>query len=138
VKIGPEWRLRRTATMHSKAWINDDLVVDVPATPRLAPARRDAIVAELRARAIPVKTVMAGAGFDDLAALDELIGDARIVALGEASHGAAEVVRMTHRLLEFLVERKGFTVFALEGGLGPAWKSSTAISRLGKAEQGSR
>ena len=133
VKIGPEWRLRRTATMHSKAWINDDLMVDLAATPRLAPARRAAIVGELHVRAIPVKTVMAGAGFDDLAALDELIGDARIVALGEASHGTAEVVRMTHRLLEYLVEKKGFTVFALEGG---SWPNVEIVDRYIETGEG--
>jgi erythromycin esterase len=133
VKIGLEWRLRRTATMHSKAWINDDLMVDLPATRRLAPARRDAIVGELRARAIPVKTVMAGAGFDDLAALDQLIGDARIVALGDASHGTAETVRVAHRLLEYLVERKGFTVLAIEGW---SWPDVEIVDRYVKTGEG--
>jgi erythromycin esterase len=134
VKIGPEWRLRRTGTMNGKVWINDRLVVDTPAIRRLEPARRDAIVGELRGRAIPVKTVMAGAGFDDLAALDQLIGDARIVALGEASHGSAEVVRMTHRLLEYLVEKKGFTVFAVEGG---TWPNVEIVDRYIKTGGGS-
>jgi len=113
-KTGTEWRLRRSAEMHRKVWINDELIEDRAARPPLQPALRDAIVAELRARAIPFKTVMPGAGFDDLAGLDGLIGDARIVALGEASHGTAEFFRMKHRLFEYLVEKKGFTVFAFE------------------------
>ena len=114
VKIGTEWRLRRSGALQSKTWVNDELVEDRTARPPLQPALRDAIVAELRARAIPFKTVMAGAGFDDLAALDRIVGDARIVALGEASHGTAEFFRLKHRLFEYLVEKKGFTVFAFE------------------------
>ena len=46
--------------------------------------------------------------------MDEIVGDARIVALGEATHGTAEFFRMKHRLFEYLVERKGFTVLAFE------------------------
>jgi erythromycin esterase len=72
------------------------------------------IVNELRARAIPFNTVMPKSGFDDLAAFDQIIGDARIVALGESTHGTAEFFRMKHRLFEYLVEKKGFTVFAFE------------------------
>src|SRR5262245_27088030 len=84
VKIGSKWRLRRSAVAHSKTWVNDNLTEDVTARPPLQPSLRDAIIGELRARAVPVKTVMPGAGFDDLAALDQIVGDARIVALGEA------------------------------------------------------
>lgn len=46
--------------------------------------------------------------------MDEIVGDARIVALGEATHGTAEFFRMKHRLFEYLVEKKGFTVLAFE------------------------
>ena len=38
-----------------------------------------------------------------------------MVGLGEATHGAREFFRMKHRLLEFLVEEMGFTIFAIEG-----------------------
>ena len=37
--------------------------------------------------AIPLKTVQAGSGFDDLKPLKEIVGDARIVSLGEPTHG---------------------------------------------------
>jgi hypothetical protein len=116
IRTRTQWRLRRSVTVHSKTWVNDVLTEDLTARPPLQPALRDAIVGELRARAIPFKTVTAGTGFDDLAALDQIIGDARIVALGEASHGTAEFFRMKHRLSEYLVERKGFTVLAFEAG----------------------
>jgi len=132
VKIRTEWRLHRSTAITSKTWINDDLVEDLTAKAPLPPAARDAIVAELRARAIPVKTVMAGAGFDDLAALDQIIGDARIVALGEATHGTAEFFRMKHRLFEYLVEKKGFTVFAFEDH----WPDLEIVDRYIKTGEG--
>jgi erythromycin esterase-like protein len=50
------------------------------------PEERAAIVRDLRVHALPFNTVLAG-GFDDLAGLDSIIGDARIASLGEASHG---------------------------------------------------
>ena len=133
VKIGTEWRLRRSGALQSKTWVNDELVEDRTARPPLQPARRDAIVAELRVRAIPFKTVMPGAGFDDLAALDPIVGDARIVALGEASHGTAEFFRMKHRLFEYLVEKKGFTVFAFEAN----WPVVEIADRYVKTGEGS-
>ncbi|MBC8145247.1 MAG: erythromycin esterase family protein, partial [bacterium] len=56
----------------------------------------------------------AGKGFDDMARLGKLIGKAKIVALGEATHGSREFFQFKHRMLEFLVREMGFTVFAIE------------------------
>ncbi len=72
------------------------------------------VVAELKTRALKLATVEPGAGFEDLEALGKAIGDARIVALGEATHGTQEFRRLNQRLIEYLVRRKGFTVVALE------------------------
>jgi erythromycin esterase len=52
--------------------------------------------------------------FADLAALGRIVGDARVVALGEATHGTSEFFRVKHRLLAYLVEHAGFRVFAIE------------------------
>lgn len=68
----------------------------------------------LTKRAIPLQGVQAGIGFDDLQPLKALIGEARIVALGEATHGTREFFQFKHRMLEFLVREMGFTVFAIE------------------------
>ena len=51
---------------------------------------------------------------DDLAPLNKMIGNARVVALGEATHGSAEFFQLKHRFLEYLVTEKGFTTFAIE------------------------
>jgi erythromycin esterase len=68
----------------------------------------------IRAEAIPLASVAAGAGFADLAPLRKIIGDARIVSLGEATHGTREFFQLKHRLLEFCVAELGFTVFGIE------------------------
>src|SRR5262245_50963020 len=43
-----------------------------------------------RKHAIPLKTVEAKHGFEDMEPLKKVVGDARIVALGEATHGTRE------------------------------------------------
>jgi erythromycin esterase len=79
------------------------------------------VVAWLRANAIPIRTAEAGHGFDDLAPLKSVIGNARVVALGEATHGTREFFQLKHRMLEFLVEEMGFTVFAIEATMPEAF-----------------
>jgi erythromycin esterase len=54
---------------------------------------------------------------EDLAPLRRMIGDARFVALGEASHDGAEPLQLRNRLLQHLVEESGFTAIAIESGL---------------------
>jgi len=52
--------------------------------------------------------------FEDLAPLKIAVADARIIALGEATHGTSEFFRMKHRVLEFAVIELGIRVFAIE------------------------
>lgn len=54
------------------------------------------------------------ASLDDLEPLGQLIGDARVVAIGESAHHGREFYLLRHRLARFLVERMGFDVYALE------------------------
>ncbi|MGE3157127.1 MAG: protein-L-isoaspartate(D-aspartate) O-methyltransferase [Xanthobacteraceae bacterium] len=58
--------------------------------------------------------------FEDIAAapLDRLlarIGDARIVLLGESTHGTSEFYRMRDRISRELIAKKGFRFVAIEG-----------------------
>lgn len=68
----------------------------------------------IAARAIPLKTVEAGHGFDDMQPLRKIVGSARIVSLGEATHGTREFFQFKHRMLEFLVAQMGFNLFGIE------------------------
>src|SRR5215467_5452446 len=73
-----------------------------------------AILDWIRTSAIALNTVEPGQGFADLNRLGGLIGNARIVSLGEATHGTREFFQLKHRLLEYLVAELGFTVFGIE------------------------
>lgn len=69
----------------------------------------------VRKTLIPLATTDSGADYSDLLPLKPLIADARIVALGEATHGTREFFTTKHRMIEFLVEKMGFTHVAVEG-----------------------
>ncbi|WP_038959638.1 protein-L-isoaspartate(D-aspartate) O-methyltransferase [Bradyrhizobium japonicum] len=51
----------------------------------------------------------------DLGPLMERIGSARIVLLGEATHGTSEFYRMRERITRDLIVKKGFRFVAIEG-----------------------
>ncbi len=67
-----------------------------------------------RNRAMPLATTEPGQGFDDLRQLTSSIGSARIVAMGEATHGTREFFQLKHRIFEYLVEEHDFRLFGLE------------------------
>lgn len=83
----------------------------------------------LKKNAVPIKTVEAGNGFEDLAPLKKLIGDARIVSLGESTHGSREIFQMKHRLVEFLATKMGFTIFAIEASMPEAYRLNDYVLR---------
>jgi len=51
----------------------------------------------------------------DLAPLLERIGDAKVVLLGEASHGTSQFYQMRELITRALIETKGFTFVGIEG-----------------------
>ena len=59
---------------------------------------------------------------NDYDALLELIGDARLVLLGEASHGTHEFYRERARITRRLIEERGFTVVAVEADWPDAYR----------------
>ena len=85
------------------------------------PRDRDERVVWLREHAVPFTTTEAGHDFTDLEPLKAIIGDARIVALGEGTHGTREFFQMKHRLLEFLASEMGFTLFSIEASTPEAY-----------------
>jgi erythromycin esterase len=77
-------------------------------------------LAWLKNNCIQIRTVEAETGFEELQPLRTIIGNSRIVALGEFSHGSHEVFRMKHRLVEFLTTEMGFNIFSLETNMPEA------------------
>ena len=81
-------------------------------------SQSEEVVAWIEANAIPFSSTVASDDLSDLEPLRALIGDARIVGLGEQTHGTREFTTMKHRIIQFLVQEMGFTVVALESSLG--------------------
>ena len=77
-------------------------------------ATADAVKSWLGANAIRLSTVEAGHGFADMQPLKKIVGEAKVVSLGEATHGTREFFQLKHRMLEFLVNEMGFNIFAIE------------------------
>ncbi|XLZ71600.1 erythromycin esterase family protein [Massilia sp. SR12] len=70
--------------------------------------------------------------FSDLKPLADAIGNARVVALGEQTHGGREEYLLKARVLKFLHQKMGFDVLLLESGFYD-------IARLAqRVEQGER
>ncbi|RKN65253.1 erythromycin esterase family protein [Streptomyces klenkii] len=81
----------------------------------------DAFAQWLRDHATTLTTLDPGAPLDDLEPLRDLIGDARVVGVGENSHFIHEFGLTRRRLLRFLVERCGFTLLTFEYGFSEAF-----------------
>jgi erythromycin esterase len=79
----------------------------------------------LSENAISFNTAEPGTDYADLIPLKDIVGDARIVALGEGTHGTREFFQMKHRVLEFLVREMGFNAFAIEA----TWAESNDVNQ---------
>ena len=83
----------------------------------------------VRASAIRLTTPEAGHGFADMEPLKKVVGNARIVSLGEATHGSREFFQLKHRMLEFLATQMGFTIFSIEANMPEAYKLNDFVLR---------
>jgi erythromycin esterase len=81
------------------------------------PPERTAFIRWAKEAAVPLGRITSGSSGADLAPLGKMIGDAKVVALSEGVHGAREPLEFRNRLLEYLVEEKGFTAIAIESGI---------------------
>jgi erythromycin esterase-like protein len=75
----------------------------------------------VRAAAIPITG--AATDYDSLMAL---VGDARFVLLGEATHGTEEFYRERARITRRLIQEKGFSAVAIEG----EWPDAEGVHRF--------
>lgn len=72
------------------------------------------VVDWIREHEVPLRTVEPTGDLSDMEPLRAIVGDAHLVSLGEATHGTREFFQLKHRMLRFLVERMGFTIFGIE------------------------
>jgi erythromycin esterase len=66
---------------------------------------------------VVLSTVEPGPPWDDLAPLGKMISGATVVALSEGVHYAAEPLQFRNRVVQYLVQEKGFTAVAIESGI---------------------
>jgi erythromycin esterase len=69
----------------------------------------------------------------DLAPLGAMVGTARLVGMGEATHGSHEFFTMKNRVFQYLVTTKGFTGFAIEATMPEAMAMDQYV-RTGKGD----
>jgi erythromycin esterase len=111
--------------MGGEAWLDDVKVMgDAAASREAVPTRTekrkplDAATRKwLDGNAVKVRTLDFPGPLDDLAPLKEILKDARIVQLGENTHGDGACFQAKARLVRFLHEEMGFEVLAFESGL---------------------
>ena len=92
----------------------------------MAYASTDTVAQALHEAAIPLT-----GGSSDYDPLLELIGDARVVLLGEATHGTHEFYRERARITRRLIEEKGFTTVAVEADSPDAYRVNRWIRGAG-------
>jgi len=78
---------------------------------------REAVISWAGEQAIALDAIVPGSDESDLSRFRGLVGDARIVMLGDSRHDAREQWLLKHRLIEYLVGEMGFSVLAIEESL---------------------
>lgn len=81
----------------------------------------------IRAAALPLD-----GGARDYDALLDLVGDARFVLLGEATHGTHEFYEERARITQRLIEEKGFHAVAVEADWPDAYRVNRYVRGLGE------
>ncbi|MET0498456.1 MAG: erythromycin esterase family protein [Steroidobacteraceae bacterium] len=118
-----EVRLGVSLSGSGTAWF-DALSIEIDDKPYAqetsAPAPTDAQLSVLAASSSDLKSLDLRAADQDLVSLTPLVGQARIVGLGEASHGSREIFQLKNRTVAYLVQRLGFDGFALEASMPEA------------------
>ena len=110
--------------------VSDDEVRDLLATPTTGFATARIRLAETPAEVIARTAVDAPAGVPPHEALDEVIGDARIVLIGESTHGTREFYEARAEITKWLIEEKGFCAVAAEAD----WPDAYRVNRYVRGE----
>ena len=117
------------------AQVNDAEVRELLATPTVGIATARVRLAESPAEVIARCAVDAPSGMPPKEALDEIIGDARVVLIGESSHGTAEFYQARAEITKWLIEEKNFCAVAVEAD----WPDAYRVNRYvrGQSTDGS-
>ncbi|OBG93768.1 hypothetical protein A5697_03825 [Mycobacterium sp. E3251] len=109
--------------------VTDEEVRRLLATPTTGTPSRAA--ARTPAEVIARVAIDAPAGVPPRDALEELIGDARIVLIGESSHGTHEFYEARAEITKWLIEEKGFCAVAAEADWPDAYRVNRYVRGIG-------
>ena len=98
--------------------------------PAHAPASPATLARLVREAAEPIGSIDS----HDLGSLVERVADARLVLIGEATHGTSEFYRMRARITEELIRSHGFRILAVEAD----WPDARCINRYVRELPGAR
>ncbi|ORB74365.1 erythromycin esterase family protein [Mycobacterium scrofulaceum] len=110
--------------------VTDDEVRGLLATPTTGAPRKAA--ARTPAEVIGRVAIDAPGGVPPRETLQELIGDARIVLIGESSHGTHEFYEARVEITKWLIEEKGFCAVAAEADWPDAYRVNRYVRGLGE------
>jgi erythromycin esterase-like protein/predicted phosphoribosyltransferase len=114
------WNFRQVSDEEARELLHTPTHVTGRPT-RLAPGSAVAMVA-----------IDAPGGVPPRAELDDLIGDARIVLIGESSHGTHEFYSARAEMTKWLIEEKGFCAVAAEADWPDALRVDRYVRGLGE------
>jgi erythromycin esterase-like protein/predicted phosphoribosyltransferase len=113
--------------------VSDDEVRQLLATPTTGVSiSRPA--ARTPAEVISSVAIDAPGGIPPRETLEQLIGDARIVLIGESSHGTHEFYEARAAITQWLIEEKGFCAVAAEADWPDAYRVNRYVRGLGEDE----
>jgi len=114
------------------AWYDDfEIFIDGEKFADLKPRLTEPTLEELawlKKHIYPLKTFEPNTISDqDLNVLKKLVGDAKVVALGESTHGSSEIFKMKHRLIKYLAENENFDIFSIEANMPESYRLNKYI-----------
>ncbi|OBH12239.1 hypothetical protein A5695_17115 [Mycobacterium sp. E1747] len=109
--------------------VTDDEVRRLLATPTTEAS--PSVGARSPAEVISQVAIDAPAGVPPRATLEALIGDARIVLIGESSHGTHEFYEARAEITKWLIEEKGFCAVAAEADWPDAYRVNRYVHGIG-------
>ena len=111
--------------------VTDDEVSDLLATPTTGAAAQPSAV-PTPADLVAAAAIVAPGGVPPADVLDDLIGDARVVLIGESSHGTHEFYEARAEITKWLIEHKGFNAVAAEADWPDAYRVNRYVRGLGE------
>jgi erythromycin esterase-like protein/predicted phosphoribosyltransferase len=111
--------------------VTDEEVHQLLVTPTTGPSMTTP-VARTPAEVVSSVGIDAPGGIPPRDTLEELIGEARVVLIGESSHGTHEFYEARAEITKWLIEQKGFCAVAAEADWPDAYRVNRYVRGLGE------